>query len=355
MIKQALAALVDERRDLTEAEATESMREIMRAGLGIAGGTEGGGDVATEAQFGAFVTALRMKGETVDEIVGMARAMREHSLHVEINVKPLLDTCGTGGSNKKVFNASTAAAFVAAGAGAKIAKHGNRAMTSQSGSADLLEALGAVVTLGPEQVAQTIEKTGIGFMFAQTFHPAMKFAGPLRPQLGFRTVFNILGPLTNPANAACHVMGVPNVELAGKMAHVLARLGMRHALVVTGEDGLDDITVTGPTTVFEVRGDVVSQRTITPFDLGLTVHAASEIEGGTPEQNAQIFREVLAGRGPVAVRDLIVAQAGAGLYVTGLASSLRTGVEMAIHAIDEGDAAAKVGAFVEATRRAAGK
>ena len=351
MIKQALAALVDERRDLSEVEAAESMREIMRAGLPGTEETER----ATEAQFGAFVTAMRMKGETVDELVGMARAMREHSLHVKVDVKPLLDTCGTGGSNKKVFNASTAAAFVAAGAGAKVAKHGNRAMTSQSGSADLLEALGAVVTLGPEQVAQVIEKTGVGFMFAQTFHPAMKFAGPLRPQLGFRTMFNILGPLTNPAGAACHVMGVPNVVLAEKMAHVLARLGMRHALVVTGEDGLDDITVTGPTTVFEVRGDEVSQRTITPFDLGLTVHTAEEIEGGTPEQNAQIFRDVLRGEGPLAVRDLIVAQAGAGLYVTGLAASLRHGVEQAIQSIHEGDAAAKLGAFVEATRRAAGK
>ena len=350
MIKQALAALVDERRDLTEAEAMESMREIMRAGLG-----EVEGERATEAQFGAFVTALRLKGETVDEIVGMARAMREHSLHVQVNVKPLLDTCGTGGSNKKVFNASTAAAFVAAGAGAKIAKHGNRAMTSQSGSADLLESLGAVVTLGPEQVAQTIEKTGVGFMFAQTFHPAMKFAGPLRPQLGFRTIFNILGPLTNPANAQCHVMGVPNVQLAERLAHALARLGMRHALVVSGEDGLDDISVTGPTTVFEVRGDAVTQRTITPFDLGLSVHTPAEIEGGTPDQNAQIFRDVLRGEGPIAVRDLIVAQAGAGLYVTGLASSLRQGVEQAIQSIDSGDAAAKLGAFVEATRRAAGK
>ena len=350
MIKQALAALVDERRDLTEAEAMESMREIMRAGL-----VEGEAERATEAQFGAFVTALRLKGETVDEIVGMARAMREHSLHVQVNVKPLLDTCGTGGSNKKVFNASTAAAFVAAGAGAKIAKHGNRAMTSQSGSVDLLESLGAVVTLGPEEVAQTIEKTGVGFMFAQTFHPAMKFAGPLRPQLGFRTIFNILGPLTNPAGAQCHVMGVPNAQLAERLAHALARLGMRHALVVSGEDGLDDISVTSPTTVFEVRGDAVTQRTITPFDLGLSVHTAAEIEGGTPDQNAQIFRDVLAGRGPVAVRDLIVAQAGAGLYVTGLASSLRQGVEQAIQSIDSGDAAAKVGAFVEATRRAAGK
>ncbi len=351
MIKQALAAIVDEHRDLTEAEAAESMREIMRAGL-----TDAEGEKATEAQFGAFVTALRMKGETVDEIVGMARAMREHSLHVEVAAKPLLDTCGTGGSSKKVFNASTAAAFVAAGAGAKIAKHGNRAMTSQSGSADFLEALGAVVTLGPAQVAETIEKTGVGFMFAQTFHPAMRFAGPLRPQLGIRTIFNILGPLTNPADAQCHVLGVPNAALADKMAHALARLGMRHALVVSGSDGLDDITVTGPTTVFEVKsGSDVTERTVTPFDLGISVHTAEEIEGGTPQENAQLLRDVFAGRGPEALRDLIVAQAGAGLYVTGLASSLRDGVDRAKRSIDEGDAAARVGAFVEATRRASGK
>ncbi|TAJ18502.1 MAG: anthranilate phosphoribosyltransferase [Dehalococcoidia bacterium] len=348
MIKQALAALVDERRSLTEAEAREAMREIMRAG-----NPDAEGERATEAQFGAFVTALRLKGETVDEITGMAQAMREASRHVVVDVKPLLDTCGTGGSNKKVFNASTAAAFVAAAAGAKVAKHGNRAMTSQSGSADLLEALGAVVTLGPEEVAECIRRTGVGFMFAQTFHPAMKFAGPLRPQLGFRTVFNILGPLTNPAGATCHVMGVPNPALGETLAHVLLRLGMRHALVVSGDDGLDDITVTGPTTVFEVRGNAVTKSIITPFDLGLTQHKPEAIEGGTPQQNAELLRDVLAGDGSLALRDLICAQAGAGLYVAGLAASIRQGVEQAIAAIDEGDAAARVGAFVEATRRLA--
>ncbi len=348
MIKQALSTLVDARRNLTEDEAYESMREIMRAG-----NPEATGERATEAQFGALVTALRLKGETVDEITGMARAMREASLHVAVEVKPLLDTCGTGGSNRKVFNASTAAAFVAAAGGAKVAKHGNRAMTSQSGSADLLEALGAVVTLGPGQVAECIRRTGVGFMFAQTFHPAMKFAGPLRPQLGFRTVFNILGPLTNPAGATCHVMGVPNVALAETLANVLLRLGMRHALVVTGEDGLDDITVTGPTTIFEVRGETVTRSTVTPFDLGLSVHKPEAIEGGTPLQNAELMREVFAGEGSHALRDLVCAQAGAGLYVAGIAASLRQGVEQAMTAIDEGDAAARVGAFVEATRRLA--
>ncbi|GMU41066.1 MAG: anthranilate phosphoribosyltransferase 2 [Chloroflexota bacterium] len=350
MIREAIAALVDEGRDLTEQEARDAMREIMRAGLDAAEGER-----ATAAQFGAFVTALRLKGETVDELTGMALAMREASLKVEVAAKPLLDTCGTGGSSKKVFNASTAAAFVAAGAGAKVAKHGNRAMTSQSGSADLLEALGAVVTLGPTQVAEVINKTGIGFMFAQTFHPAMKFAGPLRREIGIRTVFNILGPLTNPAGASCHVMGAPNAALAGTLSQVLARLGMRHALVVSGEDGLDDITVTGPTTVFEVRGSTVTERTITPFDLGVSVHPAEALTGGDPGQNAALTRSVLTGNGPLPLRDLVVAQAGAGLYVTGLAASLRQGVEMAVRAIDEGDAAAKLAAFVEATRRAAGK
>jgi anthranilate phosphoribosyltransferase len=349
-IKNALSAIIDEGRSLTEHEAYQSMAEIMRAGLETVPGER-----ATEAQFGAFVTALRMKGETVEEITGMARAMRAYSLRVEVDVKPLLDTCGTGGSHRKVFNASTAAAFVAAGAGAKVAKHGNRAMTSQSGAADLLEALGAEIMLGPQGVAECIEKTGVGFMFAQVFHPAMKFAGPLRPQLGFRTVFNILGPLTNPANAQCHIMGTGSPELAATLADVLGRLGMRHALVVSGEDGLDDITVTGSTTIFEVRGSEVTQRTITPFELGLDVHPFEAIVGGTPHENAALFRQVLAGDGPRALRDLIVAQAGAGLYVTGLASSLHAGVEMAVQSIESGDAAAKVGAFVEASRRAAGK
>lgn len=343
MIREAIVALVDRDRHLSEDEAAEVMREIMDG-------------QATEAQFGAFVTALRLRGENVDEITGMAKVMREKSLHVEISKRPLLDTCGTGGSSRKVFNASTAAAFVAAAAGATVAKHGNRAMTSQSGAADLLEALGATIALTPEQVASVVEQTGVGFMFAPAFHPAMKFAGPLRPQLGIRTVFNILGPLTNPASANCHVMGAASPELAERLAQVLARLGMRHALVVSGSDGLDDITVTGPTAAFEVRGTDVTPRTITPAEMGLQTHPFEAIEGGTPEQNATIFRHVLNAEGPPAVRDLILATAGAGLYVCGLASNLRQGVDLARRAIDSGDAAARVGAFVEATRRAgAGK
>ncbi|MEX1021710.1 MAG: anthranilate phosphoribosyltransferase [Dehalococcoidia bacterium] len=349
MIREALLALVDERRDLTEGEAAEAMREMMRAGLDGASGER-----ATPAQFGAFVTALRMKGETVEEIVGMAKAMREHALRLDVKAQPLLDTAGTGGS-RKVFNASTAGAFVAAACGAKVAKHGNRAMTSRSGAADFLEALGAEIALGPAQVAECIDKTGMGFMFAQTFHPAMKFAGPLRPQIGFRTIFNILGPLTNPAGAKCHVMGAANPELAERLASVLARLDMRHAIVASGDGDVDDLSVTGPTHVFEVRANAVTTRTVTPFDLGLTQHAPEDIPGGDAKENARLMRAVFAGEGPVALRDMIAAQAGAGLYVTGLSPSLKGGVEMALQAIEEGDAAAKVAAFVEATRRAAGR
>ncbi len=348
MIKEAIAAIAEERRDLSEGEAAEVMHEIMRAGRER---TDEDEVRATEAQFGAFVTALAMKGETVDEITGMARIMRAYALHVDVPDRPLLDTCGTGGSRLKKFNASTAAAFVAAAAGAKVAKHGNRAATSQSGSADLLEALGATVALAPDQVAECIARTGVGFMFAPAMHPAMKFAGPLRPQLGIRTVFNILGPLTNPANANCHVLGVPNRELAEKLAHVMARLGMRHALVVSGSDGLDDITVTGPTHVFEIKANGVTPWELTPGQMGLDTHPFEDIVGGTPQENAKLLRQIFNAEGPRAVRDLVAANAGAALYVTGLASSIRQGVEMSLEVIRSGDAAARLGAFVEATRR----
>lgn len=340
-IQAGIAALVEERRDLSEGEAAACMDEIM-------------GEGATAAQFGAFVVALRLKGESVDEIVGMARVMRARALHVEVAARPLLDTCGTGGDASGTFNVSTAAAFVAAAAGAKVAKHGNRAMTSRSGSADLLEALGAEIALAPEEVARCIERTGVGFMFAQTFHPAMKFAAPLRRELGVRTVFNILGPLTNPAGANCQLLGVPNEEVGAKLAAALARLGTRHSLVVTapgGGGGLDELSVCGPTTLFEVRGEAVERRTVTPGELGLATYAVGELAGGTAAENAATLRAVLAGDGPAAVHDFICANAGAALYVCGLAATLVQGVEQARLAIASGDAAARVGAFVEATRR----
>ena len=338
MIREAIAALVDEGRDLSEDEAAAVMREIME-------------EEATPAQFGAFVVALRQKGETVDEVVGMGRVMREHALRVPFRGRPLLDTCGTGGSSLGAFNVSTAAAFVAAAGGAKVAKHGNRAMTSQSGSADLLEALGAEIALTPEQVAGCIEKTGVGFMFAQAFHPAMKFAAPLRREIGVRTVFNILGPLTNPASANCHVLGTPSAAVGEVLAGALARLGVRHAVVVSSDEGLDEISVSAPTTLFEVKGREVMRRRVTVKDFGVAEHKLGDVLGGTAEENAETLRGVLRGDGSSAVRDFIAVNAAAGLYVTGLAASFQQGAEQALTAIDEGEAAARVAAFVEATRR----
>jgi len=277
--------------------------------------------------------------------------MREHALHVDANTLPLLDTCGTGGSSRKIFNASTAAAFVACAAGAKVAKHGNRAMSSRSGSADLLEEMGAVIALPADSVVQCIEQVGIGFLFAQSFHPSMKFAGPLRPQIGVRTIFNILGPLANPARANCHVMGAPNKELASKLANSLARLGVRHALVVSGEDGLDDLTITGESNVYEVKSGNVTEKIVTPEEVGLSRYPVEDMVGGDPSENAHIFRDVLAGKGSEAIRDLILFNAGAGLYVTGLAASIKDGVNKSVKVIESGEAAAKVAAFIEITRR----
>ena len=338
MIREAIAAIAEEGRDLGEDEAAAVMGEIMEA-------------EATPAQFGAFVVALRRKGETVDEVVGMARVMREHALRVPFEGRPLLDTCGTGGTGLGAFNVSTAAAFVAAACGAKVAKHGNRAMTSQAGSADLLEALGAKIALTPEQAAACIERTGVGFLFAQSFHPAMRFAAPLRREIGVRTVFNVLGPLTNPAAANCHVLGAPSEAVAEMLAGALARLGVRHALAVSADDGLDEISVAAPTTLFEVRGGEVARRRVAPRDLGVAGHTLAELRGGDAGANAEALRGVLSGDGSAALRDCIAVNAGAGLYVCGLAASIRQGAERALEAIAEGEAAARLAAFVEATRR----
>ncbi|MGH9203276.1 MAG: anthranilate phosphoribosyltransferase, partial [Vicinamibacterales bacterium] len=254
-IRETIDALVNEQRDLTEEEASAVMHQIFTG-------------EATPAQLAGFLVSLRLKGETVDEIVGMARAMREHSLRVEVE-GPLLDTCGTGGDASGTFNVSTAAAFVAAGAGAGVAKHGNRAMTSASGSADVLEALGARIDLSPQQVADCIERTGFGFMFAQTFHPAMKHAAPTRREIGIRTVFNILGPLTNPAGAKHQLLGVARPELVPKIAAALQRLGSEHSLVVHGYGGVDELSLSGPTSVFETRNGNLREYTISPQDIGL--------------------------------------------------------------------------------------
>jgi anthranilate phosphoribosyltransferase len=334
MIREAIAALV-EGRSLTEAEAASVMEEIMSG-------------EATPAQFGAFVTALRLKGETVDEIAGMARVMREKARRVHVE-GVLLDTCGTGGDARGTFNVSTAAAFVAAGAGARVAKHGNRAMTSRCGSADVLEALGARIDLSPEQVKACLEETGVGFMFAPSFHPAMRFAAGPRREIGVRTVFNILGPLTNPAGAACQVLGVADPSLAETMALVLARLGSHRALVVHGRDGLDEMSISGPTLVCELVEGCVRPYEVTPQDVGLALSEAASVAGGTPEENAAALREVLAGR-PGPQRDIVLLNAAAGLVALERAAGLAEGVALAAQAIDSGAARERLERFVKVTK-----
>jgi anthranilate phosphoribosyltransferase len=332
-IRDAIAKLV-ERADLTEGEAAACMEELMSG-------------TATPAQFGAYVTALRMKGETVDEIAGMARVMRAKSSRVDVG-GPLLDTCGTGGSAISSFNVSTCAAFIASGAGARVAKHGNRAMTSRSGSADVLEALGAKIDLTPEQVKACVESTGIGFMFAQGFHPAMRYVGPSRREIGVRTVFNLLGPLTNPAGATVQVIGVPRLELVEKLAAVLGRLGATRALVVHGDDGFDEVSISGPTTVGELAQGAVRTYRVAPEDVDLPCYDIAYVRGGTPEQNATELRLVLDGT-PGPLRDFAVINAAAGLFAYGLAADLRAGVALAAQSIDSGAAREKLDAFVEAT------
>ena len=336
MIAEAIAKLVDG-RDLTEEQAGACMEEIMA-------------EQATAAQFGAFVIALRLKGETVDEITGMARTMRDKSLRVHVD-GPLLDTCGTGGDGKATFNASTAAAFVAAGAGAKVAKHGNRAMTSACGSADVLEALGAKLAVSPEDVMKSIGEVGFGFMFAQAFHPAMKFAAGLRREIGVRTVFNILGPLTNPAGAEMQVLGVASAELGEKLANVLLNLGTKHALVVFGEDGFDEVSLGAPTTVHEVQDGKVRSYTVTPEDMGVVTQKPDAVGGGVAEENAKALRAVLSGdAGPL--RDFTLINAAAALVAGDLASDLNEGMQVAAKSIDSGAALEKLDAFVRVSMSA---
>jgi anthranilate phosphoribosyltransferase len=335
VIREAIAAVVDDRRSLTEEEAGAAMRDILCG-------------EATHAQLGAFLIALRLKGETVDEIAGMASVMREHALRVNVD-GPLLDTCGTGGDGQGTFNVSTTAAFVAAGAGARIAKHGNRAMTSGCGSADVLEALGAKIDLSPEHVAECIKRTGFGFMFAQVFHPAMKHAAGPRRELGVRTVFNILGPLTNPAGAHHQLLGVARPEIAQKMAAALQRLESRHALVVHGSDGVDELSISSSSTVHEVRDGSLREYSVSPADAGLSASPSSAIRGGTPPQNAAVLKSVLQGeRG--AVRDVVVLNSGAALVAAGLAQDLKGGAILAQESIDSGAAGRKLEEWVKLTQ-----
>jgi len=337
MIKEAIALLVDG-KSLTMEQASEVMEEM----------TSG---QATPAQFGAFVTALRIKGETADEIAGLASVMRAKAVRVKTD-GPVTDIVGTGGDNSYSFNISTAAAFVAAGAGIKVAKHNNRAITSRCGSADVLEALGMKIELDASQVKDCLEKIGIGFMFAPLFHPAMKFAAAPRREIGIRTIFNILGPLTNPALAESIVLGVHSEELGGKLVQVLKRLESRHALVVYSLDRMDEISVSGRSRVWELSNGQIIDYSISPEDFGLEIAGAETLAGGTPPENAAILRAVLEGEtGPR--RDAVIMNAAAGIAASqshknhsGL-TALKEGAKIARQAIDSGRALEKLEGLIK--------
>ncbi|MGH7248359.1 MAG: anthranilate phosphoribosyltransferase [Pseudomonadota bacterium] len=298
---------------------------------------------ASTAQIAAFLVALRMKGETAEELLGFARAMREKMRRVEPNLdgEMLLDTCGTGGDQSGTFNISTVAAFVIAGAGARVAKHGNRSISSQCGSAEVLEALGVNIGLTAEEMARAIREVGIAFLFAPALHPAMKHAQPARLELKMPTVFNLLGPLTNPAGARAQLIGAPSASTAELMATALEGLGVDRAFVVHGFNGLDEISTTGPTLVFEVRGDSVQKRVWTPADFGVPCASLEELRGGARERNREIAQAVLEGA-KGAPRDIVLVNAAAALVAAGKAATLQLGMEIAARSIDSGAAARKV-------------
>ena len=331
--KQALEQLLAG-RDLAHADMLNLMQQVM------------GGEL-TSAQIAGLVIALRVKGESVDEISAAATVMRALSTKVEIaNNAHLIDTCGTGGDGIQTFNVSTCAAFVAAAAGAKVAKHGGRSVSSTCGSADVLEALGVNVNVTPEQVAKCVDEIGIGFMFAPNHHSAMKHAAPVRRELGVRTIFNLLGPLTNPANAHRQVMGVFSKDLTLKLAKVLQNLGSEHVLVVHGADGMDEISFTGDTFVAEFKDGKISEYTLNPAQFGLKIHALKSIRVENAQESKVMILDVLDGKSGVgkqsAARDIVLLNAGAAIYVAGLQASIRAGIEHAATVIDSGAAKQKL-------------
>lgn len=333
----ALHKLLD-RVDLTREEMLGVMQQVMR------------GDY-TPAQMAGILIALRMKGETVDEIAAAAEVMRALSTKVKVAAdEHLVDTCGTGGDGIQTFNVSTVSAFVAAAAGAKVAKHGGRSVSSTCGSADVLEALGVNVNLKPEQVARSVDEIGIGFMFAPNHHSAMKHAAPVRRELGVRTMFNLLGPLTNPAGARNQVMGVFDRNLTGKLAHVLKQLGSQHVLVVHGADGMDEISFAGDTFVAELNNGQVSEYVLNPRQFGMQLHQAESIRVKDAGESKAMILHVLAGK-PGPARDIVLMNAGAAIYVAGLATSLQDGLAKAALAIDTGAAQNKLDQLIALTAR----
>ncbi|RLB05722.1 MAG: anthranilate phosphoribosyltransferase [Deltaproteobacteria bacterium] len=349
MIRETLYKVVN-RQDLTEEEMVATMTEIMEG-------------KATQAQNGAFITALRMKGETVEEITGAARVMREKALKIgsgnglvsldrdDINIdqETIVDTCGTGGDGTNTFNISTTTAFVVAGAGLKVAKHGNRSVSSCCGSADVLEELGINLNITPSDVEKCLDEIGIGFLFAPLLHGAMKYAIGPRKEIGLRTIFNILGPLTNPAGANVQVLGVYEPELTRTLAEVLNRLGSKSAFVVHGVDCIDEISITGETLVSELRDGEVKDYRIHPKDFGLQCSSIDSIRGGNATDNAQIVRSVLNGEnGPR--RDVVLLNASAALVAAAMATDFKEGIDLAQESIDSGNALKKLDHLIEMTR-----
>jgi anthranilate phosphoribosyltransferase len=333
-IKDAIKKIVD-RQSLSRDEARRLMAGIMEG-------------QATDAQIAATLVALRMKGETIEEITGFAETMREKASRVQGRSHSLLDTCGTGGAKVKTFNISTASAIIAAAGGVYVAKHGNRAMSSKCGTADVLEVLGVNIQLSPEQAETCLQETGFCFMLAPLYHKAMKYAVGPRKEVGIRTVFNILGPLTNPAGADHRLLGVFDLELTETMAHVLRELGTKRAMVVAGYDGLDEITINGQTKVTELKDGEVHTFDVSPEDFGIGSASLEEVQGGDAQHNAAIIRNIFDGR-PSAARDIVLLNAGASLYVAGAADTLKDGVREAARIIDSGSAKAKLEQLIQVT------
>ena len=336
MIKEAISKIV-KNQDLTESEMIEVMNEIMTG-------------AASPGQIGAFITALRIKGETVDEITGAAKVMRDKATKIEVKGKKVVDTCGTGGDEAMTFNISTAAAFVAAGAGLTVAKHGNKSVSSRSGSADVLKALGVNIEAEVAKVEKCLAKIGLGFLFAPMLHGAMKYAAPVRREIGIRTIFNILGPLTNPAGARCQVVGVYDDSLTDILGKVLANLGAEHAFVVRGEDGLDEITLTTETKVTELKHGKLRTYHIKPEDFGFKRCKPEDLRGGGPEQNAEIILSILKGKkGPQ--YDVVLLNAAAAIVAGGMAKSLEEGISTARGSIDSGAALERLNKLVEMSNK----
>jgi len=337
MIRDALAKLAD-RTDLSAQEAETVMAEIMDGG-------------ATPAQIAAYLMGLRQKGETVDEIVGSVKAMRSRAVRISVGAKIVVDTCGTGGDGANTFNISTTAALVAAGAGITVAKHGNRSISSQSGSADLLTALGVKIDLAPGRVADCIDEVGIGFLFAPLYHEAMKHCAGPRQEMGIRTLLNVLGPLANPAGATHQVLGVYDAKLTEILGRVLLELGIQHSLVIHGMDGLDEITLSDRTKISEGKGGVVSSYFIAPEEFDLRRVPRKELAGGTPKDNARITQDILRGQ-KGSKRDIVCLNAAAALVVGQKAKTLKDGVRLAQQMIDSGAAAEKLDQLIAYTNKA---